>query len=127
GMLDLLRDPDHEMHDVNRRTFVDALDRPTATWHAVAVELAEELGPEAVAALRVDPPDAKSLHPDHDSLTPLVVELVMTAGFSPDIVAEVTINPWWVAVRRGPAPLDVDHFEVVNAYVDHLGLLVARD
>lgn len=49
-------------------------------------------------------------------LTLLVFELVMVAGYQPEVVCELTIDPGRVLVTRGPAELDPSAFSVAATY-----------
>lgn len=51
-----------------------------------------------------------------DPMSRLVLELVLTAAFAEDIVADVVVRRSWVVVRRGDAPLDPDSFDVSKSY-----------
>ncbi|MBK5289323.1 MAG: class I SAM-dependent methyltransferase [Acidimicrobiia bacterium] len=55
----------------------------------------------------------------------LVVELLIARAISGDIVAEMTVGPHWVAVRRGPAELDVEGFNLDDHAPDHTHLLAS--
>jgi predicted O-methyltransferase YrrM len=55
--------------------------------------------------------------PSETPLSRLVLELVLTAGYDERIVAEVTsLQRGWVVVRRGPAELDRETFDVSQCY-----------
>ena len=52
-----------------------------------------------------------------DPLSRLVLELVLTAGYAEEIVAEVTsARRGWLVVRRGEAPLDPVTFDISTCY-----------
>jgi predicted O-methyltransferase YrrM len=53
----------------------------------------------------------------------LVVELMLAKAESDDVVAEVTVGPWWVGVQRGSGRLDPERFRLSELYTDRLGLL----
>jgi predicted O-methyltransferase YrrM len=72
---------------------------------------AEGEGPER-AGRRQEPP-----------LPALVFELTLAKAESDEFVAEVTVGPWWVAVRRGSGSLDAGTFRAADLYTDRLGLL----
>jgi hypothetical protein len=46
---------------------------------------------------------------------------MLAATASPDVVAEVNINQYWISVRRGPRPLDRDGFRIDDYFSDHFG------
>jgi predicted O-methyltransferase YrrM len=56
-------------------------------------------------------------------LPALVVELMLAKGESDEFVSEVTMAPWWVAVRRGGGELDPGTFRLADIYTDRMGLL----
>jgi predicted O-methyltransferase YrrM len=50
-------------------------------------------------------------------LSVLIVELVLTAGYAEEIVAEVsTVRRGWIAIRRGPAALNPETFDLTASY-----------
>ena len=51
----------------------------------------------------------------------LGIELMQVAAQASDVVAELTINRHWIAVRRGPAELDHAGFRLVDHYQDYWG------
>ena len=53
----------------------------------------------------------------------LVLELVLARASAGGAVAEITIGPYWAAVRRGDDPLDADSFRLDELARDHFGLL----
>jgi predicted O-methyltransferase YrrM len=68
-------------------------------------ELARRLETGVVAARREDP------------LSRLVLELVLTAAYADDVVAEVmSVQRSWVVVRRGDATLDPKEFDIAQCY-----------
>jgi predicted O-methyltransferase YrrM len=60
-------------------------------------------------------------------LPQLVVELMLAKAESDEFVSEVTVGPWWVAVRRGAGRLDPATFRLGDVYADPLGLLRSPD
>jgi predicted O-methyltransferase YrrM len=56
-------------------------------------------------------------------LPALVIELMLAKAESDEFVSEVTMDPWWVAVRRGPGELDPAAFRLADLYTDRMGLL----
>jgi hypothetical protein len=61
--------------------------------------------------------------PPAASLSQLAVELVLAAASSPEVVAEVTMNQYWIMVRRGPAEIDATEFRIEDLYTDYFGFL----
>jgi predicted O-methyltransferase YrrM len=60
---------------------------------------------------------AKGGAPKAAPLSVLILELVLTAGYADDVVAEITtLRRDWIAIRRGPAALDPDTFDIAAAY-----------
>jgi hypothetical protein len=59
-------------------------------------------------------------------LSRLVFELVLARALSGDVVAEISIGPHWVAIRRGAKVLDAGTFRVDDAFRDHFDLLNPR-
>jgi predicted O-methyltransferase YrrM len=56
-------------------------------------------------------------------LSILALELLIARAWSGDVVSELTIQDFWVIVRRGPAELDPDTFRVADIVDDRFGLL----
>lgn len=56
-------------------------------------------------------------------LPALVVELMLAKAESDEFVSEVTLGPWWVAVRRGGGELEPGTFRLADIYTDRMGLL----
>jgi hypothetical protein len=55
--------------------------------------------------------------PATDSLARLVLELVLTAAYAKEIVAEVmTVRAGWLVVRRGDATLEPATFDIAESY-----------
>jgi len=47
----------------------------------------------------------------------LLLELVLTAGYASEVVAEIlAVRPGWAVVRRGPAELDPATFDIATVY-----------
>lgn len=72
----------------------------------------------AAAAKSGEPPA-----PPEASLGQLAVELLLACASSSDVVAEVTVNEHWIAVRRGPAEVDPLSFRLGDLYQDYFGFL----
>ncbi len=91
---------------------------------AVAASLREQLAsgdPELRESLRsalANPTAEKPRRP----LSQLAIELVLARAGSGDIVAEVTVDEYWITVTRGPAALDPVDFRLDDAYTDHFQL-----
>jgi predicted O-methyltransferase YrrM len=74
-----------------------------------------------------------SLVEQHDEPAPrptplsrLALELVLARARwnpGPPAIDEVTVNEYWLGIRRGPGPLDPATFRLADHYVDHFGLL----
>ena len=65
--------------------------------------------------------------PRHDPLSRLVLQLVLTAAYAEDVVAEVTsVRRGWLVVRRGKANLDPAEFDISRCY-GSLGRRVLRE
>jgi hypothetical protein len=77
-----------------------------------AVETAILRDPDVLARLEMNP----SLRIPGTPMSRLVLEIVLGAASSPDVFAQVDILQGWVAVRRGPAPLDWNTFDVGSTY-----------
>ncbi len=55
--------------------------------------------------------------PRETPLSRLVLELVLTAGYDESVVADVTnVRRGWTVVRRGPADLDPETFDITQCY-----------
>jgi predicted O-methyltransferase YrrM len=47
----------------------------------------------------------------------LILELVLTAGYAEEIVAEISmLRRGWIVIRRGPAELDREAFDITGSY-----------
>lgn len=64
----------------------------------------------------------KSLR-DRPPLIGLILELVVAAATSPNVIAGLTINEYMVQVERGTDTLDPGTFRLADHYHDRLGLL----
>jgi predicted O-methyltransferase YrrM len=65
--------------------------------------------------------------PTETPMSRLVLELVLTAGYDESIVAEVTsVRRGWTVVRRGPADLDPETFDIAHCYGSLGRALLAR-
>jgi predicted O-methyltransferase YrrM len=74
--------------------------------------------------------DLSDAHRDEPSLITFVFELVMAragAQGARALVDQVTLEPWWAMVRRGPGALDASTFRVEQLYDDVDGLLPQPD
>lgn len=101
-------------------------------WHHdlvfrdAVVERLRTAGPEERATLfrsmREPTPDAEADQPRPlaDLVIELVLALVRTGG---DAVAEVSVDEFWLMVRRGPAVLDPTSFRLDDHVRDHFGYL----
>jgi predicted O-methyltransferase YrrM len=68
--------------------------------------------------------DAKPAEPP---LPALVIELMLAKAESDEFVAEVTVGPWSVAVRRGGGELEARTFRLADLYNDRMRLLPPLD
>jgi predicted O-methyltransferase YrrM len=69
------------------------------------------------AALRADPTLVQQPAAQEAPLSRLVIELVLTAAYAQDVVAEVTeVRRGWLVVRRGNAELDPSRFDISASY-----------
>jgi predicted O-methyltransferase YrrM len=76
----------------------------------------------AVSVENVDAP-AEPTRP----LAHLIQQLVMSQATGRDEIAELHVNPGWVEVVRGRAPIDPGSFRVTDLYPDWYGLLGMGD
>ena len=95
--------------------FRDAIFAQLQESEDAAARLRESL---AAAAQSAQPPT-----PPEPSLGQLAVELVLACASSSDVVAEVTVNEHWIAVRRGPAEVEPSGFRLGDLYRDYFGFL----
>lgn len=56
------------------------------------------------------------LWPRREPLTPMVFELVVACGHSPDVIERVDVNRGWAVVRRGPGELPAGDFSLTRLY-----------
>jgi len=61
-----------------------------------------------------------------DPLTRLAVELLVARCSLTDAIAEVSVDEYWILVRRGPADLDPATFRLSDHYTDHFGFVPVR-
>jgi predicted O-methyltransferase YrrM len=90
------------------------------SWeHLSAERIAKALAenPAAVAQLERRMAEEERSAPRMPPLSRLVLELVLTAAYAEEIVAEVTsVRKGWLVLRRGPATLDPDGFDIQSCY-----------
>ena len=101
---------------VFRETFAAALRDGGSPENA---ELAEAIR-QAIrdrATLASPPP------PPKPPLARLALELSLACATASDVVAAVTVDEYWITVRRGPADVPADTFTLEGLYVDHFQLL----
>lgn len=84
----------------------------------IATRITESL--EAHRAGTVVPPTSATLGT-------LAAELLLGLKTSHPGIGEVTVNEWWISVRRGPAELDPSSFSIADLSIDHFGLLAPHD
>jgi predicted O-methyltransferase YrrM len=133
-----LRDPESDTYEATRSAVASALADPssdvslsitamairasedaTDPWHDEAVALLSERSAEHGDAASRGDDEARGWRP----LARLIVELVFAQASTDDVVGEVTIRPDAVAVRRGPAPVDVTSFRLTDQSADHFTIL----
>ena len=61
--------------------------------------------------------------PPEPPLARLALELSLACATASDVVAAVTVDEYWITVRRGPAEVPADTFTLEGLYVDHFHLL----
>jgi len=61
--------------------------------------------------------------PQPAPLSKLAFELVLARASSEEAVAELSLDGYWIRVRRGPGPLDPSTFRLSDLYEDHFGLI----
>ena len=88
GGLFIIEDWSHD-HQRDRR-YQEAIDDGSTQGQKLLARIAEGIGGAAPTP----------------ALSQLVLELVVVAAHSPEIVADLRIRAGWCEVRRGPAPLD---------------------
>ena len=66
--------------------------------------------------------DASAAGVQPPPLTRLVVELLVAAA-GQGAVDEITVDPYWVTVRRGEGELESGEYALADHVLDHLGLL----
>ena len=59
----------------------------------------------------------------HASMSQLAIELLLACAAANDVVVEVTMNEYWIIVRRGPAAVDPASFRLADLYGDYFGYL----
>lgn len=104
---------DHVMYDAVRATLAD----PSDPYHdQVAQQFRESLS---------NPAQREAAAP-RDPLTRLAVELVISRCSLTDAIAEVSVNEYWIVVRRGTGELDPATFRLSDHYSDHFGFVPPR-
>jgi predicted O-methyltransferase YrrM len=61
-----------------------------------------------------------------DPLTRLAIELVVARSSLTDVIAEVSVDEFWIVVRRGPAVVDPTTFRLSDEYKDYFGFVPPR-
>jgi predicted O-methyltransferase YrrM len=79
----------------------------------------ERLRESLAAAARSDEPPPRP----PPSLGQIAIELQLACASSSDVVAEVTVNEYWIAVKRGPAEVEPGTFRLGDLYRDYFGYL----
>ena len=101
---------DHVMHDAVRRELTDT----------TAPDREERL--QEFQRLMVDSARSGSRAP-RDPLSRLAIELVVARSSITDSIAEVSVDEFWIVVRRGTADLDPATFRLSDQYTDHFGFV----
>lgn len=57
-----------------------------------------------------------------DQLSTLAIEFMLARASSGEAVEEVTVDEFWITVRRGPGELDHTAFRIDDLYTDYFGL-----
>jgi hypothetical protein len=95
----------------------------------LAERLADRSSPEYAAfekwyiAHAKDPESAGAARMPTRPLSILAMELLVALAGSGEVVSEITIQDFWVIVRRGPAELDPETFRVADIVEDRFDLL----
>ena len=97
-----------------RDALVDSVLNPTTP---VQLEHAARLR-QAILAQRGQPSP-----PPKPSLCTLAVELLLACASSASVIAEVTVNKYWIVVRRGVAEVDPTTFRLADLYRDYFGFV----
>ncbi len=94
---------------------------------AVAATLADPTAPgyaETVAGFREAMGNtAASAQPTRSPLAQLALELVLARASLGDAIQDVTVDEYWIAVRRGTGSLDPATFRLDDLYKDRYGYL----
>jgi hypothetical protein len=61
------------------------------------------------------------------SLTTFAAQLLIAVASGHPGLGELTVTPYWIALRRGTGPIDPAAFRIDALAVDHLGTLAAHD
>lgn len=72
---------------------------------------------------RMADPERAEPDPPRDPLSRLAVELVVARSSITDAIAEVSVDEFWIVVRRGTADLDPATFRLSDQYTDHFGFV----
>jgi len=100
---------DHVMYDAVRKELAD----PAAPNHG-------ELVTQIQRQLRED---AHTRSVKRDPLTRLAMELVVARSSLTDVIAEVSVDEFWISIRRGTGEIDASAFRLSDHYLDHFGFL----
>jgi predicted O-methyltransferase YrrM len=61
-----------------------------------------------------------------EPLTRLAVELLVARSSLTDVIAEVSVDEFWIVVRRGPGAADPKTFRLSDNYTDYFGFVPPR-
>lgn len=113
------------------RTIVD----PTAHGHQIVADWYRSISADESSSARsnviaavqplIDGAEAGTPGAVIPTLTTLAAELLLGAASGHPSIGELTLNPYWIAVRRGPAQLEPT-FAVDQIATDFLGTLASR-
>jgi len=101
---------DHLMHDAIRASLADT----TVPDHEARMKAFRRSIADSV---RGEPKERRA------PLTRLAVELMVARCSLTDAIAEVSVDEFWVVVRRGTADLDPATFRLSDHYTDHFGFV----
>jgi cephalosporin hydroxylase len=89
---------------------------------AAGAHIAERIT-KALEAVRM----GRGVQPTSATLGTMAAELCLGLKACHPSITEVTMNTWWIAVRRGDAELDPASFSIADLAIDPFGLLAPHD
>ena len=104
---------------------------PTSAWHApvdswfraICADSASPASAVVAEGVRLQLDASAGRTEVTPSLTTLAAQLVLALACGAAGFGELTVNRYWIAIRRGPAPIDARDFRLHRAARDHLGTL----